>query len=94
MQKAIKMLSWLFHRRRLREDNRIIARGILALLKGQADMSEKIEAFRASLDAFLARQAALVSEVQPLKDQLTAVMAERDEANAALVEATTKMDAA
>ena len=87
------MLSWLFHRRSLREENRIIARGILALLERQADMSEKIEAFRASLDAFLARQAALVSEVQPLKDQLTAVMAERDEANAALEAAKADLDA-
>ena len=78
----------------LREDLRTLAYGNLILIQRIKAMSQQTDAFRASLDAFLARQAALVSEVQPLKDQLTAVMAERDEANAALVEATAKMDAA
>jgi len=78
----------------IRRDLRILAQGNLILIERLKLMSAQTEAFKVALDGFMARQSALSSEVQPLKDQLTAVMAERDEANAALVEATAKMDAA
>ena len=78
---------------KIREDLRTLAYGNLILIERLRIMSVQIEGFKASLDAFLARQAALVSEVQPLKDQLTAVMAERDEANAALEAAKADLDA-
>lgn len=80
--------------RAIRRDLRILAHGNLILIERLKLMSAQTEAFRVALDGFLARQSALASEVQPLKDQLAAVMAERDEANAALTEATAKMDAA
>jgi hypothetical protein len=79
--------------RAIRSDLRILAHGNLILIERLKLMNAQIEAFRTALDGFMARQAALASEVQPLKDQLTAVMAERDEALAALTEGASRMNA-
>lgn len=82
--------------RAIRRDLRILAYGNLILIERLKLMSAQTEAFKAALDGLLVRMDAAKADqadAEALRNQVVALQAELDEANAALVEGVSRMNA-
>lgn len=88
---------WPFGAQRsIRRDLRILAHGNLILIERLRLMSTQTEAFRAALDGLLSRMDAAKADqadAEALRNQVVALQADLDEANAALIEGASRMNA-